>query len=142
MSAQDDQIKHIQLLVQSGHYRVRIHAVRHMIAEGFDERQLVEALNGPLHLIEAYTEEVRYLVLGTFHFTQRTRSPLHILCDVSNPAVLDIVTAYIPQQPWWTSPTQRRKRVRRTQSDQIVQSVEERYAPAPSARSLNVKACV
>lgn len=111
MSAQDDQIEQIQRLVQSGHYRIRIHAVRHMIAEGFDEHQLVEALNGTLRLIEAYTEEARYLILGTFHFTQRTRSPLHVLCDVSNPAVLDIVTAYIPQRPWWISPTRRRNRV-------------------------------
>jgi hypothetical protein len=82
-----------------------------MIEEGLDEKQLLEAVQGPLRIIEAYTEESRYLVLGGFHFTRTTTSALHVLCDLSKPNVVDIVTAYIPQRPWWINPRRRgRKR--------------------------------
>ena len=62
---------------------------------------------GKLQLLEEYAEEARCLVLGQFHFTTRISSPLHIVCDLSNDKVLDVVTAYIPQRPWWSTPTQR-----------------------------------
>jgi hypothetical protein len=58
-------------------------------------------------LVEAYEDEARYLVLGQFHLTLKTRSPLHVLCGVSLQDAVDIVTAYIPQRPWWTSSTVR-----------------------------------
>ena len=103
MGAQTELIAQIQELVQAGHYRIGLHAVRHMIEEGFDENDLLEAVRGKLRLIEEYTEESRYLVLGYFHFTYQARSPLHLLCDLSKPDVVDIVTAYIPQRPWWSS---------------------------------------
>jgi hypothetical protein len=64
-----DPLKQIQRLVGSAHYRVRLHAVRHMIEEGFDERQMVEALGGRIRLVEGYPDEQRYLLLGRFHFT-------------------------------------------------------------------------
>jgi len=111
MSLQVDTIHHLQELVRTRHYRIGIHAVRHMIEEGFDENQLLEAFRGTLRIIEVYPEESRYLLLGYFHFTRTISSPLHILCDLSKPSVVDIVTAYIPQRPWWISPTRRgRKR--------------------------------
>jgi hypothetical protein len=78
-----------------------------MIEEGFDEGQLREALQGRIVVLEEYPDECRCLVLGRFHFTATTTSALHVLCDLSGEAVLDIVTAYIPQRPWWVSPTQR-----------------------------------
>ena len=102
-----DPIRRLQGLIQTKHYRVGIHAVRHMIEEGFDENQLLEAVRGVLRIIEEYGEESRYLLLEYFHFTQTTTSPLHILCDLSKSTVVDIVTAYIPQRPWWISPTRR-----------------------------------
>lgn len=107
MSSSTDPLKRIQALVAKGAYRVRLHAVRHMIEEGFDERQMLGALAGKLTLVEAYEDEARYLILGHFHFTPKRRSPLHVLCDVSLTNVVDIVTAYIPQRPWWRSPTER-----------------------------------
>jgi hypothetical protein len=78
-----------------------------MIEEGFDETQLVEAMSGRLQLLEQYSEESRCLILGRFHFTPKASSALHIVCDLSNENVLDVVTAYIPQRPWWSTPTQR-----------------------------------
>jgi len=78
-----------------------------MIEEGFDEDQLLEAVRGKLRVVEEYPEASRYLVLGHFDFTPKARSPLHMVCDPSKPDLVDIVTAYIPQRPWWVSPTQR-----------------------------------
>ena len=111
MSLRTDPIPRVQELVRTRHYRIGIHAVRHMIEEGFDENQLLEAVRGTLRIIEAYAEDSRYLLLVSFHFTRTTSSPLHILCDLSKSSVVDIVTTYIPQRPWWSSPTRRgRKR--------------------------------
>lgn len=59
---------------------------------------------------EEYPDEHRYLLLGRFRFTPTATSPLHVLCDLSAEATVDIVTAYIPQRPWWVSPTQRRRK--------------------------------
>jgi hypothetical protein len=103
-------IVQIPRLVAARQYRVGLHAVRHMIEEGFDEKQLVEALSGRIHVLEEYPDEGRFLVLGRFHFTPATTSALHTLCDLSDERVLDIVTAYIPQRPWWSTPTQRGRR--------------------------------
>jgi hypothetical protein len=39
-------LERIATLARFGRYRVRIHAVRHMLEEGFDERDIIEALTG------------------------------------------------------------------------------------------------
>jgi len=77
------------------------------IANADAESSPDEALKGRIRLLEEYADEQRCLVLGRFHFTSTTTSALHILCDLSDDATVDIVTAYIPQHPWWLSPTQR-----------------------------------
>ncbi len=107
MGSRIDPIARIQELVQARQYRIGLHAVRHMVEEGFDENQLLEAMRGKLRIVEEYPEESRYLMLGYFHFTPKTISPLHLLCDLSKPNGVDIVTAYIPQRPWWINPTRR-----------------------------------
>ncbi|MBC8233507.1 hypothetical protein H8E77_28495 [bacterium] len=78
-----------------------------MIEEGFDENLLLESVSERLWVIEEYPDESRYLILGYFHFTLKVRSPLHLVCNLSKPDIVDIVTTYIPQRPWWVSPTQR-----------------------------------
>lgn len=94
-----DQVAVIRNLVHEGRYRVRLHAVRHMIEEGFDENNMVEALAGRLSVLESYPEDARCLVLGHFHFTASTYCSLHIVCDLSRKSLLDVVSAYIPQRP-------------------------------------------
>ena len=103
----EDILEHVGSAVREKRYRVRSHAHQHMIAEGLDENHLVEALSGKLQLLERYDDDSRCLVLGHFHFTQRARSPLHVVCDVSNEEVVDVVTAYIPTRPWWINETHR-----------------------------------
>ncbi len=73
----------IKSLVADAKYRVRIHAVRHMIEEGFSESDMVAALTGKSKILELYVDEHRCLILGSFKISEKVRSPLHLVCDYS-----------------------------------------------------------
>jgi hypothetical protein len=105
--SEQELLKKIKSLVAGAKYRVRIHAVRHMIEEGFTESDMLAALTGKSKILELYEDERRCLVLGSFKITATVQSSLHLVCDYSRDNVVDIVTAYIPQKPWWISPSQR-----------------------------------
>ena len=106
-----DLLHRIPILVKSGRYRLRLQAVRHMLEEGFDEGNIIEALTGSAsEILEEYSEQQRCLVLGSHTVSARTWDFLHAVCDYSDPEVLDIVTTYIPQRPWWETPTRRGRR--------------------------------
>lgn len=107
MNSQQELLARIKGLIEAKKYRVRIHAVRHMIEEGFGEYNLIEALAGRSKILEDYPDELRCLLLGYFKMSEKVRSPLHIVCDYSSDEVIDIITAYIPQKPWWLTPTKR-----------------------------------
>ena len=100
----------IKRLISTRSYRVRIHAVRHMIEEGFSESDMLEAIAaGKSKLLEYYPDEARCLVVGRFQISENINSTLHVVFDYSNDKVVDIITAYIPQKPWWVTPTKRGK---------------------------------
>ncbi len=99
-------LQRIKALTAADCYRIRLHAVRHMIEEGFTEEDTVEALTGRSTILENYPEDLRCLVLGYFA-VGGTVHPLHVVCDYSNIGVVDIVTAYFPQKPWWATPSRR-----------------------------------
>lgn len=105
--SEQELLEKIKLLVAGAKYRVRIHAVRHMIEEGFTESDMVAALTGKSKILELYEDERRCLVLGSFKMSATVQAPLHFVCDCSRDDVVDIGTAYIPQKPWWISPSQR-----------------------------------
>ncbi|HEX5709660.1 MAG TPA: DUF4258 domain-containing protein, partial [Pyrinomonadaceae bacterium] len=105
MSAERELLEEVKRLIHSRQYRVRIHAIRHMVEEGFDESDLLEAVAGRSRILEHYPDEGRCLLLGYFRLSGKVRSPLHVVCDYSNEGLIDIVTAYIPQRPWWDTPT-------------------------------------
>lgn len=84
---------------------------RHMLEEGFDERNIIEVLTGHGRRIpEDYPEQRRCLVIGSCVIERQTRVPLHLVYDYSDQEVLDVVTAYIPQAPWWVTPSKRGQR--------------------------------
>jgi len=103
----DELLATIKKLVNEEHYRIKIHAVRHMIEEGFSEKDIIAAILGENRMIEMYDEDKRCLILGHFLWDNKIKSAIHVVCDYSNKKLIDIVTAYIPQRPWWMSPTQR-----------------------------------
>lgn len=94
----DELLATIKKLVKEERYRIKIHAVRHI------------AILGESRIIEMYDEDKRCLILGHFLWDDRIKSSIHLVCDYSNRKLIDIVTAYIPQRPWWVSPTQRGRR--------------------------------
>ena len=77
-----------------------------MIKEGFSENDILGVIQSG-RLLENYDEEQRCLLLGSFVTGESVVSPLHVLCDYSNDEIVDIVTAYIPQKPWWQTETKR-----------------------------------
>ena len=106
MSDKPEPLHTIRALIEQKKYRVRIHAVQHMIKEGFTEDDIVEVLRSG-RLLESYHDEARSLILGFFKSGGSSATPLHVLCDHSNKDSVDIVTAYIPQKPWWQTETKR-----------------------------------
>ena|ERR1043165_1124792 len=107
MDAETGRLKKIKDLINAKKYRVRIHAVQHMIEEGFNEENLLDAITGKSKILEYYPDELRCLIFGSFLMSANARSPLHVICDYSNEEIVDIITAYIPQKPWWVTPTKR-----------------------------------
>jgi len=107
-----DLLKNIQRQIQKKNYALRPHAVSHMLAEGFSERCIVEAMeNGKI--IENYFAEDRCLIAGFFQISEKTRESLHVVdfwSESNQIEWVDIVTAYIPRRPFWQTPHIRGKR--------------------------------
>jgi hypothetical protein len=78
-----------------------------MIEEGFTEKDIICVLLGDGKIIESYGEDERCLLSGHYSVESNVRLPLHVVCDYSNSKITDVVTAYIPQKPWWITPTRR-----------------------------------
>jgi metal-responsive CopG/Arc/MetJ family transcriptional regulator len=66
MNGQQELLEKIKALIEAKKYRIRIHAVRHMIEEGFAERNIIEALTGRNRILEYYSDELRCLISGYF----------------------------------------------------------------------------
>ena len=75
--------------IREGRYRLGPHAAKHMLQEGFREQDILSALLWGRELA-IYPEDERMLVLGYMVFPPRLRLPLHV----------DIVTAFIPREPY------------------------------------------
>jgi hypothetical protein len=80
--SQDELLSRIKDLLLSAKYRVRIHAVRHMVEDGFTEQDIIRAIAGKSRILEDYPEESRCLIVGYFHLSERVRCPLHVVCDL------------------------------------------------------------
>ena len=91
-------LEQLQDLIWSGRYAIKAHAVRHAISEGFTERDIVTSLERGRELA-VYPEDSRMLVLGYIHVSGTLRLPLHVVIEFS-PNFLDVVTAYIPDDPY------------------------------------------
>lgn len=89
--------------LQSGHYRVKSHAIQHAVKEGFQVEHMVEAiLNG--RIIEEYPEDLRVLICGRSTLSEKIVMYLHVVCECTDPSAIEFVTAYIPDETKWQSP--------------------------------------
>ncbi|MGH9853542.1 MAG: DUF4258 domain-containing protein [Blastocatellia bacterium] len=107
MLTEAELLERIKALVSAGKYFVGSHATQHMFAEGFSINDIVEAVTGKSRILERYSNASRCLVVGYFQVSDKTRAPLHLVVEYSDEDEIDIVTAYIPQKPWWITPWQR-----------------------------------
>ena len=99
-------LRRIDECLQKGAYKLKRHVFIHAMEEGFEERHVLEAL-GQGKLIEAMPREERCLICGRFQWSETSGDHLHIVVDLSKPDRIEIVTAYIPRMPWWSSPFRR-----------------------------------
>jgi len=84
--------------VREGRYRMGPHVARHMRAEGFTELDVVRAIEHGRELM-VYPEDARMLVLGYIVVSPRLKLPLHVVLEYQKPRFVDIVTAFIPDEP-------------------------------------------
>lgn len=95
--------------VVSGNFAVRIHAIQHAVKEGFTKEDMINVV---LHgsILETYPGRKRCLFYANV-IIEGTKTPLHVVCEHSHPeSAVDFVTAYIPSEEEWETPTRRRKR--------------------------------
>lgn len=99
--------------VKAGNYLVKGHAIQHALKEGFERRNMVEAiLNGAI--IEEYPDDQRVLICGQMSTGELSSAYLHIVCEYGDLVYIEIVTAYVPDERLWERPPlRRRQRVRR-----------------------------
>ena len=109
MMTEAELLEWIKDLVGEGSFRLRPHAARHVIEEGFTETDILEAILGDCRILEIYPHESRCLIFGHYSISKNVRSPLHLVIEYLHEEVVDIVTAYIPQKPWWVAPWRRGK---------------------------------
>ena len=89
--------------VRNGSYLVKSHAILHAQKEGFQVKNMVEAvLNG--RIIEAYPEDQRVLICGRSTLLENITVYLHVVCEYADPIYTEFVTAYIPDENEWKFP--------------------------------------
>ncbi|MFL6212532.1 MAG: DUF4258 domain-containing protein [Blastocatellia bacterium] len=95
--------------VQAGKYLVRGHAVVHALKEGFDRKQMVDAiLNGKV--VEEYPMDQRVLICGRAMLEEGTYIYLHVVCEYADDVYAEFITAYIPDELLWEYPPFRRRK--------------------------------
>jgi hypothetical protein len=85
-------------LVRQGHYRIARHAVRHASCEGFTERDIVATVLYGRELMR-YPLDERLLGLGWLPGSAAVKIPLHVVLEYRKQRWVDVVTAFIPENP-------------------------------------------
>lgn len=102
-------IEIIRERIRAGNYLIKSHAVQHALKEGFERKNMVEAiLEG--NVIEEYTDDQRVLICGKTNLPENLDIYLHIVCEYADAVYVEFVTAYIPDELEWESPPFRRRK--------------------------------
>jgi hypothetical protein len=102
-------IEALRRQVADDNFALKPHAMQHAVKEGFTEDDMVHvALNGVI--VELYPERKRCLLYADMTI-EGLQMPLHLVCEHRHPTEPVIfVTAYIPSEEEWETPTRRRKK--------------------------------
>ncbi len=84
--------------LRDGRYRLGPHVARHMVEEGFTELDILRALGFGRELA-VYPEDARMLVFGHIVVRPGLLLPLHVVLDYTRARWVDVVTAFIPDNP-------------------------------------------
>lgn len=80
-------IETIRERIRAGNYLVKSHAIQHALKEGFERKQMVEAvLNGDI--IEKYPDDQRALICGRTTLLRDTVICLHVICEYADPVFM------------------------------------------------------
>ena len=101
-------IEEIRRRINQGNYLIKRHAILHALKEGFERRNMLEAI-AKGKVIEDYPMESRLLICGLTNLTKKTLIYLHIVCEYSDEYV-EFVTAYLPDEYIWENPPFRRRK--------------------------------
>jgi hypothetical protein len=101
-------IEEIRHRIAQGKYLIKTHAIQHALKEGFERKNMLEAVEKG-KVIENYPQEQRLLICGTTYLTEQIAIYLHIVCEYSEEYV-EFVTAYIPDEYLWENPPFKRRR--------------------------------
>ena len=104
-------VETIKQRVREGHYLVKSHAVIHALKEGFERRNIVEAVVDGI-IVEDYTDAKRALLCGRTMLSPDTYIYLHVVCEYADPIHVEFVTAYVPDEEQWESPPYRRRKIK------------------------------
>ena len=113
MDGQEDEyridLNALRRQVGEGNFALRPHAMQHAVKEGFTaDAMLHVVLQGTV--IEMYTDRNRCLFYANV-MIEGLRLPLHVVCEhLHLDAPVDFVTAYIPSEEEWETPTRRRRK--------------------------------
>jgi hypothetical protein len=91
-------LEQLRPLIRDGHYRIGSHANKHAMCEGFSEQDIVEVILSGHELLH-YWQDKRLLVLGYIELSSTVKIPLHVVMEYSKPRWVDVVTAFIPEEP-------------------------------------------
>ncbi len=91
-------LEQLRPLVREGRYRIGSHANKHAMCEGFSEQDMVEVMLAGNELLH-YWQDKRLLVLGYIELSASVKIPLHVVMEYTKPRWVDIVTAFIPEEP-------------------------------------------
>jgi len=102
-------IDQLQRLLAEGRFDIGGHSIPHELKEGFSIAEIVEAIRRG-QIIEEYPWRNRCLVWGRVKTTPESALDLHVVCDVSDPEWVHVVTAYVPDALQWELPPTRRRK--------------------------------
>jgi hypothetical protein len=91
-------LEQLRPFIREGRYRIGSHATKHATCEGFSEQDMVEVMLNGNELLH-YWQDKRVLVLGYIELSSSVRIPLHVVMEYGKPRWVDIVTAFIPEEP-------------------------------------------
>jgi hypothetical protein len=96
--AKGRKLEQLRPFVREGRYRIGSHASKHATCEGFSEQDMVEVMLTGNELLH-YWQDKRLLVLGYIELSSTVKIPLHVVMEYGKPRWVDIVTAFIPEEP-------------------------------------------